>query len=91
MKMAFIYLFIYLFIIFIPHIASMWERDGNYRNVKSLSKVPLPAIARRCAGKPGIGDIPLLFSINPKGSFKCLYHRQHRHYLAFDLPVRQHW
>jgi hypothetical protein len=41
--------------------------------------------------KPRTGEIPLLFSIDPKGSFRQVNYRQSTHHLAFDKPVELHW
>jgi hypothetical protein len=37
--------------------------------------------------KPGTGEIPLHFSNDPKGSLRCINHRQSNHHSAFDKPV----
>jgi hypothetical protein len=36
-------------------------------------------------------EIPLLFSNDPKGSFRCMNHMQSTHHSAFDKPVKLHW
>jgi hypothetical protein len=41
--------------------------------------------------KPRIGEILLLFSNDPKGSFRCMNQRQSTHHTAFDQPVKLHW
>jgi hypothetical protein len=33
------------------------------------------------------GEIPLLFSNDPNGSFRCMDHRQSTRHLAFDKPI----
>ena len=52
-----------------------WPGDSDFGTIERL--------------KPGTGEIPLLFSNDPKGSFRCneppgMNHRQFTHHSAFD-------
>ena len=50
-----------------------------------------PLRGTKMCRKPGIGNNPPLFSIDPKGFFWCSHHRTVLTLPAFDNPVMLHW
>jgi hypothetical protein len=61
--------------------------------IHSLSVMPITAVQSFFDqnSKPGTREIPLLFSNDPKGSYKCMNHGQSTHHSAFDKPVKLCW